>query len=231
MDYFFWIVRNRQRTVVVDTGFSVEGGRARSRTLLAEVPVLFRHFGVDPSTSPTVVLTHAHYDHAGNLGLFPTSEVVMAERELAFWSGRHARRAMFAHSVDDRDLAGLGSLRSEGRLGLFAGVLDLAPGIEVVEVGGHTPGQCIVKVRTADGTVLLASDAVHFYEEYERDMLFMSVANLVQMYEGFDYLRELVTSGEVEHLVAGHDPSTLSRFKPVTGPYAHLAATIGQLDG
>ncbi len=195
------------------------------------MPVLFRYFGVDPSTSPTVVLTHAHYDHAGNLDLFPTSEVVMAEREFTFWAGRHARRAMFAHSVDDRDLAGLSSLKSEGRLKLFARALDLAPGIEVVEVGGHTPGQCVVKVRTCEGTVLLASDAVHFYEEYERDMLFMSVANLVQMYEGFDYLRDLVTSGEVEHLVAGHDSSTLSRFRPVAGPYGHLAATIGRVDG
>ena len=75
MDYFFWIVRNRQRTVVVDTGFSPQSGRLRNRTLLADVGELFRHFGVDPSTSPTVVLTHAHYDHAGNLGLFAASEV------------------------------------------------------------------------------------------------------------------------------------------------------------
>ena len=95
MDYFFWVVQNQQRTVVVDTGFSPEGGRARNRTLLADISDLFRHFGVDPSSSPPVILTHAHYDHAGNLGLFPASKVFMAERELSFWSGRHAQRAMF----------------------------------------------------------------------------------------------------------------------------------------
>src|ERR1700733_15090321 len=67
MDYFFWIVRNSQRTIVVDTGFSPQGGQVRKRTLLAEVPDLMHHFGVDPTSSPTVVLTHAHYDHAGNL--------------------------------------------------------------------------------------------------------------------------------------------------------------------
>jgi glyoxylase-like metal-dependent hydrolase (beta-lactamase superfamily II) len=105
MDYFFWIVRNSHRTLVVDTGFSPGGGQARKRTLLAEIPELLDHFGVDPSRSPTVVLTHAHYDHAGNLELFPTSPVVMAERELRFWSGRHARRTLFHHSVDDDGLA------------------------------------------------------------------------------------------------------------------------------
>lgn len=230
MDYFFWVVRNRERTVVVDTGFSAHGGQVRNRTLLADVAELFAHFGVDPSSAPLVVLTHAHYDHAGNLGLFPTSQVVMAERELAFWESRHARRTLFHHSVDDDGLAGLETIRAQGRLRLFQGATEVAPGIEAIEVGGHTPGQCVVKVRTSDGTVLLASDAVHYYEEYERDMLFMSVSDLVQMYEAFDYIRGMVTSGEVDHLVAGHDPSTLSRFRPAEGPYGHLAARIGRCD-
>ena len=231
MDYFFWIVRNSQRTIVVDTGFSPQGGQVRKRTLLAEVPDLMHHFGVDPTSSPTVVLTHAHYDHAGNLDLFPTSPVVMADRELSFWRGRHARRTLFHHSVDDDGLRHLETIESEGRMQLFTGATVLAPGIEVVEVGGHTPGQCVVRAQTSDGTVLLASDAVHYYEEYERDMLFTSVADLVQMYEGFDYIRGLMASGEVAHLVAGHDPGTLSRFRPVSGKYGHLAATIGQADG
>jgi glyoxylase-like metal-dependent hydrolase (beta-lactamase superfamily II) len=216
--------------VVVDTGFSAEGGKVRDRTLLADVAELFSHFGVDPSSSPLVVLTHAHYDHAGNLSLFPTSEVVMAEHELTFWRSRHSRRTLFHHFVDDDGLAYLETIGSEGRLRLFQGATEVAPGIEVTEVGGHTPGQCVVKVGTSAGTVLLASDAVHYYEEYERDMLFTSVSDLVQMYEAFDYIRGQVTSGEVDHLVSGHDPTTLSRFRPAEGPYGHLAATIGRCD-
>ncbi len=111
---------------------------------------------------------------------------------------------------------------------LFEGTAKIAPGIEVIEVGGHTPGQCMVKIATCEGTVLLASDAVHYYEEYERDMLFTSVADLVQMYECFDYIRDQVRSGEVRHLVAGHDPATLSRFRKAEGKYSDLAATIGR---
>jgi glyoxylase-like metal-dependent hydrolase (beta-lactamase superfamily II) len=231
MDYFFWVLRSPARTVLVDTGFSPAGGARRNRTLLADVPDLYRALGVDPAGGPTIVLTHAHYDHAGNLDLFPASRVVVAERELAFWSSRHAHRVLFHHAVDDEGLEHLRELAGQGRLDLFGGSTVVAPGVEVLEVGGHTPGQSVVKVRTAEGTVLLASDAMHYYEEYDRDMLFTSVADLVQMYEGFDRIRAMVDAGEVDHVVAGHDPGTLARFTPGTGEFAELTATIGRLDG
>ena len=84
------------------------------------------------------------------------------------------------------------------------------------------------KVDTSEGTVLLASDSMHYYEEYERDMPFTYVADLIGMYEGFDRIRAMEQSGEISHIVAGHDPDTLDRFTPVTtGPLAGLASTIG----
>lgn len=231
MDYFFWIIQNAERTVVVDTGFSRHGGDVRGRTTLADVGELFAHFGVAPEDAPDVVLTHAHYDHAGNLGLFPRSRVLMADLEHEFWTSRHANRAMFHHSVEDDELAYIEKVAADGRLVLFGERIDIAPGIEAFVVGGHTPGQCVVKVATSEGTVLLASDAIHYYEEYERDMLFMSVANLVDMYEGFDLIHDMESSGEIDHVVSGHDPDTLRRFNPAQGEYGHLAATIGRLDG
>lgn len=227
MDYFVWIVRNAARTVVVDTGFSRHGGDARGRTHLVDVRGAFGDFGVEPASAPDVLVTHAHYDHIGNLDHFARSRVYLARREREFWRSRHAARALFHHSVEDAELAHLDQVDREGRLALFDERTTIAPGIEAIVVGGHTPGQCVVKVDTSDGVVLLASDAVHYFEEYERDRLFTSVADLVEMYAGFDTIRSMIDAGEVDHLVPGHDPDTLSRFTPVTGRYAGLAATIG----
>lgn len=227
MDYFFWVLRNAERTVVVDTGFSLHGGATRNRTTLVPVPELFERIGVDASASPDVVVTHAHYDHIGNLSLFPTSRVVLARLEYEFWASRHAQRALFHHSVEDDELAYLRRVADDGRLVLFDGRMEVAPGIEVIVIGGHTPGQCVMRVATDEGVVLLASDAIHYYEEYEADMLFTSVADLVKMYEGFDTIRQMEESGSVDLVVSGHDPDTLRRFTPLEGELAGLAATIG----
>lgn len=227
MDYFFWVVRNERCTILVDTGFSKIGGAVRNRTFLIDPARAYAALGVDPASQPTVVITHAHYDHIGNIDLFPAASLVLAQREYDFWTGPRAGRAQFQHSVQREEIAALAAAHADGRVRTFADRTELAPGIELIEIGGHTPGQSVVLVRTASGPVLLASDAIHYYEEYERDRPFAFVADLVAMYAGFDRIRAMVDAGVVRHLVSGHDPDTLARFTPVDGELTGLAATIG----
>ncbi|HEX7405176.1 MAG TPA: N-acyl homoserine lactonase family protein [Candidatus Nanopelagicaceae bacterium] len=229
MDYFFWVARNAERTICIDTGFSQAGALARKRTFVADPADAYRKLNVNPADKPTVIVTHAHYDHIGNLDLFPQSQIVMAEAEFDFWNSKYGIRKQFHHSVEDVEIELLRNAHAEGRVTLFNKSLDLFPGIQLIQVGGHTPGQTMVRVSTSDGDVLLASDAIHYYEEYERDMPFAFVANLPQMYQSFDLIREMVDQGEVQHLVSGHDPDTLNRF-PAANELPGLAAVIGRID-
>ncbi|WP_307795591.1 N-acyl homoserine lactonase family protein [Actinacidiphila acididurans] len=231
MDYFFWIVRDEQRTFVVDTGFSRAGGANRARTTLIEPVEAFRALGVDAADAPTVIVTHAHYDHIGNLDHFDRSPVVVARSEVDFWAGPHSRRTQFHHSVEDAELAELAAVVDSGRAVLFDERITVADGIEVIRVGGHTPGQSVVRVATADGPVLLASDALHYYEESEKAMPFVSVADLVEMYDGFDTIDAMSASGAVAHVVSGHDPVTLDRFGRDGGPLGDATAVIGGTRG
>jgi glyoxylase-like metal-dependent hydrolase (beta-lactamase superfamily II) len=112
MDYFCWVIRDDTRTVVVDTGFSAEGGALRCRTLLADPVDVLTGLGIDAGTVPQVLVTHAHYDHIGGLPAYRRAEVIMAQREYDFWTGPLAARKLYAHWAEQAELDHLAGLRS-----------------------------------------------------------------------------------------------------------------------
>lgn len=216
MDYFFWIARSPARTIVIDCGFNERSGARRGRTLLSPPPVALGHLGVAPDTVRTLIVTHAHYDHVGNLGAFPRAEVIMSAREYDFWTGPLATRALFTVSAEADDIGALRAVAAGGRLRRLespgpATRQPVADGVDVIDVGGHTPGQLVVLVRTADGEVVLASDALHYYDELRLDRPFEHVTDLPAMYAGYDLLRDLAAD-PTRQLVAGHDPDVMRRF-------------------
>jgi len=234
MDYFFWVARNAERTILVDCGFNEHSGARRGRTMLCPPVQALRRLGVPADTASLLIITHAHYDHVGNLDEFPAAEVVMSQREYEFWTSPLARRPLFATSAEAGDIESLRRARQAGRL-RFPPRPDaaaperqqVAPGVDVVEVGGHTPGQLIVLIGTGDSEAVLASDALHYYDEMRLDRPFAHVADLPAMYAGFDVLRDLSADGK-RHLVAGHDPEVMQMFPPVGG--SQHDATAADLD-
>ena len=58
---------------------------------------------------------------------------------------------------------------------------------------------------------MLASDAIHYYEELELERPFEVYYDLEEMVDGYRVVRELAgRPGAV--LLAGHDPDVMSRF-------------------
>ncbi|MGH9304489.1 MAG: N-acyl homoserine lactonase family protein, partial [Acidimicrobiales bacterium] len=231
IDYFFWVVSDPGGVVLVDTGFAPEVGDRRRRAHYATPAQVLPSLGIAPDDVTAIVISHAHWDHTGNVRQFPHARLVMTESEYAFWTSPLARRAHFAADSEPDEIALLTRARRDGRLTLFAGAHALAPGIELTEVGGHTPGQLIASVTapdggTGNGTVVLASDALHFYEEVERDRPFAIVADLPGMYRAYDTLAQLASQPGTR-LVAGHDPLVRTRFaaySPATATGAAGAA-------
>ena len=216
MDYFFWVARSPSRTIVVDSGFSPAGGAARRRTTLMDMATALRAAGVNPDDVGQVVVTHAHYDHIGGLPAFGAAEVIMTRSEFEFWTGPLGDRTLFAHHTEAAEISHLRSLRAAGRLTLAGRSHYVAPGIELTEVGGHTPGQAVVSVDAGPGRLILASDAVHYYEELERDRPFSTVVNLADMYAAFDQIREMEQDAGTR-VIAGHDPVVAERFPAFQG--------------
>jgi glyoxylase-like metal-dependent hydrolase (beta-lactamase superfamily II) len=105
------------------------------------------------------------------------------------------------------------------------GDAEIAPGITVHLVGGHTMGLQFVRVRTRRGWVVLASDASHFYANMEQGRPFPVVYNVADMLAGHDRLRELASSSA--HIIPGHDPLVLTRY-PAAAP--GLEGAVVRLD-
>lgn len=213
MDYFFWIARNAERTVLVDTGFDPAVGTRRGRTCLQPPLEALARAGIAPSDVAQVVLTHLHYDHTGNVAAFPEAELAVQRRELDFWTGPLASRACFADHAEASEIAVVVAADRAGRVRCLDGSAPVAPGIEAIAIGGHSPGQQMLLVETTRRPVLLASDVLHYYEELEHDRPYVAFTGLEAVYAGLDRVRELESDGAV--VVAGHDPAVLDRFPPL----------------
>ena len=72
---------------------------------------------------------------------------------------------------------------------------------------------------------MLASDALHFYEELALDRPFDIFIDLSAMYTS-DILAELGASGGTS-IVPGHDPEVMARFPALNDRVKDLAVRIG----
>jgi glyoxylase-like metal-dependent hydrolase (beta-lactamase superfamily II) len=107
----------------------------------------------------------------------------------------------------------------------LAGEANVAPGVTAITVGGHSPGQQVLVVEGARGPAVLASDAVHLYEEFERDRPFAVIVDLEEMYRAYDLVRRLCDESSAV-LVPGHDPAVMSRFPSLGGEAEGIAVRV-----
>jgi glyoxylase-like metal-dependent hydrolase (beta-lactamase superfamily II) len=218
MTYYVWLLRSAEMTVLVDTGYSVEGGRRRGREdhLVAPLDALAR-VGVGVGDVDLVVNTHMHFDHTGYLADFAGVPLLASRTEMEVWSGPLAARDQYATHVEPSEVAGVVSRwRADDGVVAMGSRHEVAPGIEAIEVGGHSPGQVILVVEGEQAPVVLASDAVHYYEEVERDRACAVLVDLAGVYRAYDTIRGLVEARGAR-LLAGHDPGVMDRFPRIEG--------------
>lgn len=215
MDYFVWLIRGDGRVVVVDTGFGEDAARRRRRRLLRSPVDGLAALGVDATTVEDVVITHLHYDHAGNIGLFRNARLHLQEAEIAYATGPCMTHAALRHAFDAEDVAGMVHRVFAGRVRFHSGEAALAPGLTLHRIGGHTRGLQVVRVHTERGWVVLASDAAHFAANLQRRNPFPIFVDLQAMLDGYDRLLELASTPD--HVVPGHDPDVLARYQRCPG--------------
>ncbi len=225
MDYFLWVAVGPERTFVIDAGFTAEVAGKRGRTFLRCPVEALKLIGVDAGEVRDVILTHMHYDHVGNFHKFPVARFHLQEPELAYATGRYMRFPRLAHSFEVDDVVGIVRLNFAQRVVFHNGPAELAPGVTLHAVGGHSAGLQFVRVHTSRGFVVVASDVTHFYENMNSGRPFTTAFHVGSMLEGFDALSRQAPSPQ--HIVPGHDPLVMAYYPP---PRPDLAGIVARLD-
>jgi N-acyl homoserine lactone hydrolase len=135
-------------------GMVVAGGAItyrRAKTLAAQLAEV----GVKPAEVTYVAVSHTHGDHVGNLGLFPSSTILIPGAEYDWAMGLPTKPAFVATQTietltGDRDVFGDGS-------------------VTILSTPGHTPGhQSLLVLLPKTGALVLSGDAVHFRDNWEQ---------------------------------------------------------------
>lgn len=150
--------------ILVESGFWDRGGE-KFETIygLERDETIFRGLdglGLTPEDIHLVINTHLHFDHAGRnltaLGepTFPNARYVVQAQELRDARHTHERnRASYVPQTFE-------PIAAAGLFDLIDGEHELRPGLSVVPLPGHTPGQQGVVLRSGGETLVYVADLI-----------------------------------------------------------------------
>lgn len=225
LDFYSWVAIGPAGTFVIDTGMAKAKAERHGHEFLHCPVESLRALGVEPAEQERVIITHLHYDHIGHVGAFPNAVFELQKAEMDYVVSPFMQKAWCRRAYEPDELAGFVDLLHRDRLILHGPDKTIAPGLSVHLVGGHCAGQELVRVWTRRGWIVLASDALHYYEEFERGVPFSVAFNVADMVTAHDRIRELADSDQ--HVVAAHDPRVMEIY-PAASP--ELAERICRLD-
>lgn len=167
-----WVLKSGDRTIIIDTSGGNDKDRplsARFHKLHTDFPDRLKAAGIDPDKVGMVILTHLHVDHVGWntrlesgrwVPMFPNAEYVVSARELEARDperGAASRPPASWNTFNDS----VRPILDAGLVRVVQGDENLAPGIDLVPIPGHAPGQMGVRVRSGGKEAFFIADVMH----------------------------------------------------------------------
>ena len=152
-----YLIHAAGKVILVDSGAGTnamfDGGR---------LPAGLNAAGVSPDGVDTVVLTHLHPDHTGGVAMpdgravFANAELLLHADESRFWLESPAREGMEPYFA-----AAKAAVAPYAKAMRTVTGGEVAPGVSLIPLPGHTPGHCGLRVASGSDQLLLWTDIVH----------------------------------------------------------------------
>ena len=150
----------------------------------------------DPARVDYVINSHLHFDHAGGNALIPNATLVVQKRE---WQAGQDAEIAARVGINKADIDhGHPVMQVDGLHDLFGD-----GSVVCIPTYGHTPGHQSLKVRTANGEVVLTGDACYFCRTLRERRLPRFVYDRDEMLASLERLAALEQGGA--RLIFGHD--------------------------
>jgi glyoxylase-like metal-dependent hydrolase (beta-lactamase superfamily II) len=207
-----WLITGHGKRVLVDTGFDERDTARRWKfDRFESVPDILRRMGVSPLSVTDVVLTHLHWDHAGNIAPYQHARIYLQAKELA-----SVRRILSDNAAEKggfrrKDLNQIDATAFRGKVEQLAGEREILPGIRVHVGGKHTEAVEWLEIKIGEKVYVLASDNAYLYENIEQEKPTGSTANPRADLLAIRKMKRTATQPAL--IVPGHDPQVFSRFK------------------
>jgi glyoxylase-like metal-dependent hydrolase (beta-lactamase superfamily II) len=163
------LVRSGDRLVLLDTGGGATLAAERGQNCGNLIQAL-ASIGTAPGDIDTVVISHAHWDHAGGASVkdgdrwvptFPNASYYLWRGEWEYWMNPDLPdRPAFLDDV-------MPPLVEHGRLELADGEIDVAPGVRLLATPGHTPGHLAVALTSGSEMGVYTGDMFHHPAQIE----------------------------------------------------------------
>ncbi|MCO5090210.1 N-acyl homoserine lactonase family protein [Bosea sp. (in: a-proteobacteria)] len=226
LDFFVWVAVGGNRVFLIDSGSNAEVCTGRGHQFLICPSEALKRIGIAPEDVTDVILTHMHWDHAGNLEKFPNARFHVQPSEIAYATGPCMLHSHIRWPYDVEQMCAYLRMLFRGRVAFHDGDDELAPGLSVHHVGGHAKGLQIVRVQTRRGQVVVASDAIHFFENVSSATPFPIFVDLGEYLSGWTKVAALAESGE--HIIPGHDPMVMKRYRAPSPELQGLAVKLSE---
>lgn len=204
---YAYLIEGASKPILVDTGYAdpqickerMNHLCRRSEEMTIEKRLAA--FGLSVDDIQTVVLSHCHWDHIGGLDKFKNAQVYCQRAEVS-WS---VNPPDYMASAYPKVLSGrLPELKE--RLVIIDGDYTIERGIKLNKVAAHSPGTQMVEVIGETKRVIITSDAMLHYDNFEKNIPIGTYHNLEEAIAVLDMLREKVLSPKETILLASHDP-------------------------